>query len=238
MAPRLGAAYQASSRAGWEATLREVAGDYYDLGPGFMANPFQNFFPFFASTSYNNTQFPLASQLRVPPRLGVDPAAQFQVSDPDLRLPYTRQWNVAWEQALGPAQTVTIGYVGAAGRRLLLFPLYNQPVADWPGIPLNIFVLRNIGRSDYRALQVQVQRRLRRGMQAMASYTLARAQDTGSQDNAQAPPASRATLLEQQWGPADYDVRHVLSAAVTMSSPVCADPTSCDRSRATGAWIC
>lgn len=39
-------------------------------------------------------------------------------SEPEL--PYTLQWNVALQQAIGQSQSFTLSYVGAAGRRLLL----------------------------------------------------------------------------------------------------------------------
>ncbi len=39
--------------------------------------------------------------------------------DPAVKLPYTLEWNVAVEQALGMRQTISASYIGAVGRRLL-----------------------------------------------------------------------------------------------------------------------
>ena len=47
------------------------------------------------------------------------PFGTFAIFDPHLRSPYTLQWNVAYEQALGSNQTITVSYVGASGDRLL-----------------------------------------------------------------------------------------------------------------------
>ena len=61
------------------------------------------------------------------------------------------------EQALGKQQTVTVSYVGAAGRRFIqtaFFPNLNLVHARF---------VTNAGTSDYNALQLQFQRRLSRG---------------------------------------------------------------------------
>jgi hypothetical protein len=137
--------------------------------------------------------------------------------DPNLRLPYTIQWNAAWQQSLGPSQSVTGSYVGAAGRRLLIEQEFFQQVADFPNSDLAILIQRPVGRSTYHALQLQFQRRVQRGVLALASYTLARSQDNGS--FATSNLASTKDLLAKEWGPSDFDVRHQLSGAVTIDLP-------------------
>jgi hypothetical protein len=219
LAPRVGAAYQVSTRPGWEATLRGGMGLFYDLGSGSVATAFQDIYPFFAGRNTFDVPFPLPPEARVPPTLGVDPPVQFWLLDPNLRLPYTRQWNLAWEQAVGSKQSVTVGYVGATGRRLLLARLYNQPLAEWPTASTFLLIQRNQGESSYHGLQVQYQRRLHRGVQALASYTLSRARDNGSTDDAVLLPAGQSALREQQWAPSAFDVRHLFSAALTAEVP-------------------
>jgi hypothetical protein len=218
-APRFGAAYQLSSRGGWETTLRGGAGVFYDLGLGNIATAFQNIYPFFASKTVGSSPFPLSAAIRTPPVLGVDPPQQFTLLDPNLRLPYTIQWNTTWEQGLGQAQTITLNYVGAAGRRLLLAQQYFQRLAEWPSALTFITVQRSRGQSDYNGLQLQYQRRLRKGLQALASYTLSRSMDNASLDDASVPPASLSSLLAQSFGPSDFDVRHVFSTALTYEVP-------------------
>jgi hypothetical protein len=221
LAPRLGAAYQLSTRPSWEITLRGGAGVFYDLGLGNVANSFQNVYPFVAGRITFNPTLPLLDTIRVPPALGIDPPGSMYLLDPNLRLPYTMQWNVAYEHALGSAQGVTLTYVGAAGRRLLLEREYfNQSLADWPSSSVGLRIQRNLGQSSYRALQVQYRRRLDHGLQALASYTLASARDNGSTDYAVVPPAGSSTvLLSEEFGPSSFDVRHQAAVAVTYDLP-------------------
>jgi hypothetical protein len=223
-APRFGAAYQLSNRSGFETTLRGGAGFFYDLGLGDSAQAFANTYPFIASkNAFGTVPFPLSAAARTPPMLGVDPPSLLQLMDPNVRLPYTIQWNIAVEQALGSAQTVTIGYVGAAGRRLLIGQTYfSQRLADFPNAETTLFIQRSIGRSAYNALQMQYQRRLRRGLQALVSYTFSQSRDNASQANL-TTPATRG-LLAGEFGPSDFDVRHVLSAAVTYEVPKLSGP--------------
>src|SRR5208337_2774754 len=86
--------------------------------------------------------------------------------DPNLGLPHTLQWNVAVEQALGTQQSMTVSYVGAAGRRLIQTAGISFPN---PTYFYNAQLVTNAGTSDYNALQLQLQRRLSRGLQALAS---------------------------------------------------------------------
>jgi hypothetical protein len=220
-APRFGVAYQLSSRSGWETTLRGGSGIFYDLGLGDIANEFQNVYPFFIQKQRCcNLPFPLSPADRAVPILGVDPPGSIQQLDPDLRLPYTIHWNAAWEQGLGRSQTLTVSYVGAEGRRLLVRQLYFQPLAQFPTTNTIIDIQRNLGSSTYQSLQLQFQRRLRRGLQVLASYTLGKSRDNVSaQDDSTAPPASRSELFDGSFGPSSFDVRHVLSAAVTYDLP-------------------
>jgi hypothetical protein len=231
LAPRLGAAYQVTTRSGREMTLRGGAGIFYDLGLGNIANAFEFAFPDFSQrflccflpfplnpADRTSPSFPLVSPLR---------GSSFQVFDPNLRMPHTIQWNVAVEQALGPAQAVTISYVGAAGHRLLIGDHYETPLANVPSASfVNLDIQRNGSKSSYKALQVQFQRRLQRGLQALASYTLGRSEDDVSMDAHDnfAAPSSQPSVLGQQYGPSDYDVRHVFSAAVTYDLPKVSGP--------------
>lgn len=73
-------------------------------------------------------------------------------------------------------------------------------------------------RFHYRGLQLQFQRRLSAGLQALVSYTLGHSRDTSSSDARTNIPAE---LLppEKDFGDSDFDVRHVLAAALTYQTP-------------------
>jgi hypothetical protein len=80
------------------------------------------------------------------------------------------------EGSLGNHQSLSAAYVGAAGRRLLRQEYLVRPNSNFT----TLFVTRNASVSDYHALQVQFNRRLSRGAQALASYTWSHSIDTVS----------------------------------------------------------
>jgi hypothetical protein len=136
------------------------------------------------------------------------PFGTINVFDPDLKLPYTMQWNVAVQQALGANQVVTVSYVGAAGRRHLQRRQLSLSAIN-PNFT-TVILTTNDATSDYNALQVQFQRRLSRGLQALVSYTWSHALDEDSTDNGTVVPVR---------GNASFDVRHVFAAAMTYDIP-------------------
>lgn len=110
-----------------------------------------------------------------------------------------------------------------AGR--LLLPDYIVPAgANGP----RVVATRNAGASSYNAVALQFQRRLSRGLQALASYTLARAFDResdfdGGEASRSAWDHNYATSLSgihvSPMAPADYDVRHSASGAISYALP-------------------
>jgi hypothetical protein len=84
-----------------------------------------------------------------------------------------------------------------------------------------ILTTRNADWSNYNALQLQFQRRMARGLQALVSYTLAKSTDTNSDDTD--GDDSRTTLsavnVAADLGPSDFDVRNSFSAAISWQIP-------------------
>jgi hypothetical protein len=206
-APRVGAAYMLSERPGRETVVRGGFGLFYDLGNGagadaFARAPFLTPFKLLFGAPYPLTP----AQAALPPFPTDASHSQIIAFDPELRLPYTWQWNLTAEQSLGQHQTVSAGYVAAVGRRLIRKrQIFN------PNPRLNVVdFIDNGATSDYHALQLQYQRRLSRGLQALASYTWSHAIDEISDE---------FNSLVQLRGDADFDVRHNFSAAVTYQLP-------------------
>ncbi|MCI0718418.1 MAG: TonB-dependent receptor [Acidobacteria bacterium] len=224
-APRVGVAYELSQRHGREMVLRGGFGIFYDLGNGQAANVFVGF-PFSASKTLSLAPYPLTPAQEAPPSL--DPnrlATSMTVFVPDLDLPRSYQWNLAVEQSLGSNQSISASYVAAVGRRLLrqerlagtafrgtLNPGVFAPTAF-------VQVTRNTATSDYHSLQLQFQRRLSRGLQALASYTWSHSIDIASADSAGdlLPAAAISPQLDR--GPSDFDVRHAFSGTLTYDVP-------------------
>lgn len=216
-APRIGIAYQLSQRQGREMVLRGGFGIFYDLGnstAGSIAS--SGSAPYGANRSLAGAiPLPLDAVRLAPPVLSrVPPFSQVFTTDPNLKLPRIYQFNVAVEQALGAKQTLTVSYVGAVGRRLLSNEQY-QNVNPTFGF---LSITRNTATSDYHALQLQFQRRLSRGLQALASYTWSHSMDTVSNDIGFNSPGQIIDPNINR-GPSDFDVRHTFTAAVTYNLP-------------------
>jgi hypothetical protein len=226
VAPRIGLAYQVSESQRWQTVLRGGFGVFYDLASSEAGNsvsldqyPFGSS-SFLAGIPYGGTvTFPLTPAAAAPAPI-VPPNASnggvLVAFNPNLGLPYTLQWNVAVEQALGKQQTMSVSYVGAAGKRLIqtsaiYFPNLNLNAAD---------LVTNAGTSDYNALQLQFQRRLSRGLQALASYSWSHSLDTGSAGSLGSGSNALSALNSNvNRGPSDFDVRNAFSTGLTYDLP-------------------
>jgi Carboxypeptidase regulatory-like domain/TonB dependent receptor/TonB-dependent Receptor Plug Domain len=212
-APRLGVAYVMRSEPGFETVIRGGAGVFFDTGqqlgasgyngPGFSA------LTTFGSLSGSPASFPVAPA-EVSPAIVNPPVAPYgtiYAFPAHLQLPYTLQWNLSLQQALEKSQAVTLSYVGSHASRLLEQNEVNvQPFNPNFG---TVFFNQNGLTSDYDAFQAQFQRRLSRGLQALASYTWSHSIDYGS-FNLDVP---------YRRGNSDFDVRHNLSGALTYDIP-------------------
>lgn len=207
-APRLGAAFQLSQKAGRELVVRGGFGVFYDLGSGQTTIGYIGF-PFDNSYSVSNVPFPI-DPARVPmpspPTINLPITSTIIASDPNLLLPYTLQWNLALEQSLGANQSVSATYVGAAGRRLLATLTRRNLSPNFP----NINYTGNLATSDYHALQLQFERRLSKGLQVLSSYTWSHAIDEVSDESV------NSNIVR---GDANFDVRHNFSTALTYNLP-------------------
>jgi Carboxypeptidase regulatory-like domain/TonB dependent receptor len=216
-APRIGVAYQLSNRANWLSVLRGGFGVFYDLASSEVGNAIQSSYPFGATNIAFGTGFPLDPSSAAPPPIAPEqlasPGASLSAFDPHLKLPYTLEWNVAFEQGLGTQQSFSATYVGAAGRRLLNTAAIFSPNPNFS----RALLTGNSGSSNYNALQVQFERRLSRGLQLLASYVFAHSIDTGS--SGQASDVNPTVSASLNRGPSDFDIRHTFSSALTYAIP-------------------
>jgi Carboxypeptidase regulatory-like domain len=211
--PRVGLAYQLRQTPGHETILRTGFGLFYDTGNTQGSGGFQGV-GFTSQLFYSGVPFPLTSaQVTLPPPSVAPPYnANVVAFDPNLKLPYTMQWNLAVEQGLGARQSLTIGYVGSAGRRLLTQFEYFPGLLSNPNFtPTGALLLTsNLASSDYDALQVKYQKNLSHGVQALASYTWSHSIDDAS-SNFQINELLRAS--------SDFDIRNNFQAAITYDVP-------------------
>ena len=210
-APRVGGAYQFHQTPGRQTVLRAGFGMFYDMGNTVGSQGFQGV-GFVSSNTLTDVGFPLTSaQMTLPPPSIAPPYnGSVYAFDPNLKLPYTLQWNVALEQAIGSKQALTMTYVGSGARRLLenylILPTGNPNFAGCCA-----FITENGPTSDYDALQVQFQRTLSHGLQALASYTWSHSIDDASSN------FNLSDLLER--ASSDFDIRHNFQAALTYEVP-------------------
>lgn len=236
-APRVGIAYTIDRDGGF--VVRGGFGVFYDLATGQATRGYTSF-PFNSVTPLVRVPFAFGSaainQALQPAAFNANPpyASDFFVYAPDTRLPRVLQYNFAAEKSLGAHQSVSVTYVGSSGRRLLFTELLRNTPSDTAlGVPAsqilnpifgtgnsfsNVSVTSNRGRSDYNALQVQFERRLSRGFQAIASYTFARSNDNISSEIAASPSVFRVNP-DTEYAASDFDIRHTFTAAMTYKIP-------------------
>jgi hypothetical protein len=113
---------------------------------------------------------------------------------------------------MGNHQSVTLSYVGAEGRRLIGVQQRSLTALN-PNFGDVLYFQTDL-TSNYQSLQLQFQRTVTKGVQALASYTWSHALDYGS----------NATELPLQRGNADFDVRNNFQAGVSWELPKLAKP--------------
>lgn len=219
-APRIGLAFQAIQRQNWQTMLRGGFGIFYDLVSSEIGNSIGYAPPFQSYLSLHEQSFPWTSAQTEPPAIpDVGTLSDISAFNPDLRLPYTLEWNVSSEQSLGAAQAFSVSYVGASGRRLLQNTGFVLPPSN-PAIEVANLV-DNTSFSSYNALQLQFQRRLSGGLQAVAGYTWSHSIDNasagsaGNTSNFNDPGDSRANR-----GSSDFDIRNASTIGLIYEIPV------------------
>ena len=216
-APRVGLAYQLTGKPGSETILRGGFGLFYDLPYGSILGAFSNSWPSAVKRAVPaGTPFPYSATVATPPSLSaIPPATSIIAAAPDFRLPLTYQWNVTLERSLGTMQSISVAYIGAAGRRLLRQEQYLNPN---PNVT-TLFIARNDGNSDYDALQMQFTRRLSRRLQALVAYTWSHSIDNASNDASSFAPGSLVDPSVDR-ASSDFDIRHNIHAALTYAPHV------------------
>jgi hypothetical protein len=217
-APRIGATYQLNPKT----VVRGGFGVFYDLGYGYAGfSPVG--FPYWRDKFiYGDLPFDVTQPAFQPPPFSTTfnaPVLSTVAFDPNLQLPYTLEWNAAIQRELGTKQTLTATYLGSDGRRLLRGDHVIPPALMTSVDFLTVTAIRNDGYSHYNAFQLQFQRRMSHGLQALVSYNLAKSSDLGSTDASGLRAQSISAIVLPPLTPSDYDVRQSLGAAVSYEVP-------------------
>jgi len=154
--------------------------------------------------------------------------------------PLVHEYDVIFEQRLGPTTMVSVSYVGSAGRNLPLFIDTNLPVPSGTvtyaaiGGPLDgqsvttpiftgprpnpdfgrITTISDTVESKYNGLVLQLNRRLSKGLQFQLGYTEARATDNGqtSQTFTSGNNVLNPYDLGLEEGTSNFEVKHRFTA--------------------------
>ena len=206
--PRASVAYHLSQNTP-EVVLRGGIGVMYDVGHGRAGNLFANSIPFISGSSTFNAPLPIVST-----DVATLQSLPFIAFDPELKLPYTINWNLSIETSFGWRERLTAAYVGSSGRRLLhTETLFNQN-PDFSFLRLTT----NRGSSDYRALQLLFHRTHSEGLAAMVGYTWSESLDNVTHDSERGVVmASVNPDLDR--GPSDFHARHSLMGSVSYTLP-------------------
>lgn len=216
-APRIGVSHLLHQSDRYSTVLRGGVGMFYGIQSGQVGRAYRAFaFPFVATKNiFEVTPFPLpAEAAEAPPFSDSPPYRNMTAFDPELKSPYSTHWNTTIEQSLGAAQTVSVGYVAAVGRRLYRIDQLGSQNSSFP----DFRVIRNLDTSDYHSLQLQFKRRLARAVQALVSYAWSHSIDTASSDFVGNLPRVVSTP-DNDRGSSDFDVRHAFTAAATIALP-------------------
>ncbi|MGB6945936.1 MAG: TonB-dependent receptor [Bryobacteraceae bacterium] len=216
--PRLGFAYLANQTPGHETVIRGGFGIFDDTGSA-RAKIWNGGLGLISSMPFKGSPFPATPAMIAsipPPSITAPYNGSIFATDPNLRLPYTLQWNLAVEQALDRRDKIAVTYVGNAGRRLLLENYYVPNTPACPSSTCNIYTEVNGALSNYDAMQAQFQRQLSRGLQAIVSYTWSHALDNESNNT---NPVAQTRALAFGYASSNFDIRQNLQSAITYDLP-------------------
>ena len=222
VAPRIGLAYQIDTTAGHEMVFRTGIGVFHDVGYGATTGAFSGA-PFVSQRTVTEPEFPLTSENMEAPILpATRPYGRVSAADPNLQSPKVYQWNATLERMFGFGQSFSIGYVGTKGRNLLQVESRRTFEDDEDDDTLRAYdilqLASNGASSDYHGMQVQFRRRLTQDLQMQISYTYGHSIDSASSDAAMGG-GGFATLLGNERGDSNFDIRHNLSFSGSYNIP-------------------
>ena len=233
-APRFGFAYRLTGDA--RTVLRGGFGVYYDT-------PTLNAVQPALGPPFKITNLLLGAKLGGPVRVPVNPAllpatitgkppfGSAAVYDPEnFRTPYTYHYNLNVQRELDPQTLAQASLVGALGRRLIRFRPLNLLDPATGAAPNSNFaagalqLIETTAQSNYHGFQLNVHRRLDRGLSVIASYTVAHSLDEVSNGTGTSVSssftASNPHNLRAEYASSDFDIRQNLVAAFTYDLPV------------------
>lgn len=197
IAPRIGFSYRIPNNNS-EFIIRGGIGLFYDLGASYTSYGVN-------TSNIIASAYSLSSGSEIRNRKPTDPKINVSEIDTKFRQPSTLRWSLGVERSIGIEQSISASYVGTQGRKLPNLAVLPDPIAKYP----DYGVVKNEGKSDYHALQLQYQRRFATRLSMFANYTWSHSIDLGSDD----------LKMDLDKASSDFDIRHVFSGVVNYDLP-------------------
>lgn len=238
--PRFGLAYRLNSKT----VVRTGFGVFFDNWSGVMQMTTNSFglWPDIGILNALNLNYP-SSLNPTPTVMGTNPIPQGVIPpptpfntvgwyfDPNLKNPYSEQWNFGVQRELTPGTVLDVNYVGSQSHRLDIGTYYNVAVTPGPGDPrlrqpypyiTPTYYDRSVGNGNYESLQFNLSRRPSHGLDYIVSYTWSKSMDEacsgwfGVEGCSNQDPYN----LESQRSVSGFDLTHVLSISGDYQIPV------------------
>jgi hypothetical protein len=203
----------------------------------------------YASAYYINPPYTLAREQSpifptpfVTPRFG--PIVSQGIDYNTDTTPYMMQWNVNLQREIAQATVVTIGYVGTRGKNFFkqrdVNPVQprtvNGQTVYGTAVPGSAVIAPNprlnpafsslnfgaaIADSEYNSLQLSLNRRFYRNLQAQISYTLSKCEDISSGNFGGEGGTASTNPYDPEYdrGPCGYDRTHALRGSAVYTLP-------------------
>ena len=238
-APRLGAIYRINDNT----VLRSGYGLTYNATPWARAVRGDNDYPVTIASSYINAQqfAPYGTLAQgIPTIKGPDQssgrvpldraAAEYTPEIDNIDRGEVHTWNVAIERRLPFDTSVDIAYVGAKGRGGYAALDINAPqtlgVGD-AGRPYasqgRVLRIDSWGRrleTDYKSLQIALNKPFTHGLMFKGAYTLSKSMNQSDNDGRATLGWNTPSELYRNWGPAGFDRRHNFQLGFAYALPV------------------
>jgi hypothetical protein len=171
------------------------------------------------------------SQSLSPETTGLPWGTQGYFWDPLKKDPKSQEWNVGIQQQFGKSLVATVQYVGSHSTRLDMTLDANTaqtPGAGdaatvnarrlWPFYGTDTHFGTDLGRTNYNALQIRVDKRYSNGISLLASYTWAKTLDNNSAGWYSGSPENSYNV-NADYGISNADRPQIFSAAATYELP-------------------
>jgi hypothetical protein len=222
----------------YDTRLSSVFNNIYTNSSPFITNVSVNYPTGGFSNPYAGMTNPFPAQ-QPPPSTFIFPTGSYLTYDPyhQFQEPVSYSWNLAVERQITTSALARIAYVGSRSNHLWVPIELNPTTFTGTGASARIYAptytqqiteAQYSGNASYHSMQLSFEQRLRRGLTVLANYTWSKALDdlpwgasvTAIGTNASyVMPIYASNYKQLDFGPSDFDHRHVFSLSYVWEMP-------------------